>query len=135
MNVQVEVTWQTLQAILDSIMVPARFSDEYIHFSLIYTTDHIFPVIPIKHLINQDGEPTTPHKLKTGTKSSVSNLRVLFCPCVVRNSTAHVDTKALRMCHWSQKGFRYIFVSIPQHRKGYLITRIFPLVRSSFVKL
>ena len=32
-----------------------------------YTTDHIFTVLPIKHLVNQDGEPTTPHKLATAT--------------------------------------------------------------------
>ena len=32
-----------------------------------YTTDHIFTVIPIKNFANQDGEPTTPRKLATGT--------------------------------------------------------------------
>ena len=64
-----------------------------------YTTDNIFPVLQIKHLVNQDGEPTTSQKLATGTKHSVSNLHVLFCPCAVQNSTAHVDTKALNMCN------------------------------------
>ena len=77
--------------------------------------DHTFPVITIKHLVNQDSEPTMSHKLATCTKPSVSNLRVLFCPCVVRKSTSHVDTKALNMCHQSQKGFPGIFVGIPQH--------------------
>ena len=86
-----------------------------------YTTDHIFTVIPMKHLVNQDGEPTMPHKLKTGTKPSVSNLRVLFHPCFVRKETAHVDTKELNMCHQSQKGFRGIFVGAPQHQEGNLI--------------
>ena len=70
-----------------------------------YTTDHIFPVLPIKDLINKDGNPTTPHKLATGTKPSVSHLRVLFCPCVVRKATAHIETKTLNMRHQSQKGF------------------------------
>ena len=64
-------------------MVHAQVSDEYIHFALMYTIDHIFPVLPIKHLVNQDGESTTPQKLATGTKPSVSQLRVLFCPCVL----------------------------------------------------
>ena len=86
-----------------------------------YTIDHIFPVLPIKHLVNQYGEPTTPHKLATGTKPSVSNLRVLFCPFVVRKATENVDTKALNMRHQSQKGFLVIFVGILQHQKGYLI--------------
>ena len=86
-----------------------------------YTTDHIFPVLPIKDLINEDGDPTTPHKMATGTKPSVSHLSVLFCPCVVRKATEHVETKTLNMCHQAQKGFRGIFVGIPHHQKGYLV--------------
>ena len=70
-----------------------------------YTTDHIFPVLPIKDLVNEDGDPTTPYKLATGTKPSVSHLPVLFCPCVVRKATAHVETKTLNMRHQAQKGF------------------------------
>ena len=86
-----------------------------------YKNDHIFPVLPIKHLVNKYGEPNTSHKLATGTKPSVSNLLVLSCPCVVLKSTSHVDTNALNICHQSQKGFCGIFVGIPQHQKGYLI--------------
>ena len=62
-----------------------------------------------------------PHKLATGTKPSVSHLRVLFCPCVVRKYTAHVETKTLNMSHQAQKGFRGIFVGIPEHQEGYLV--------------
>ena len=85
-----------------------------------YTTDHIFSVLPIKDLINKDGDPTMPHKMATGTKLAVSHLRVLFCTCVVRKSTAHVETKRLNMRHQEKKGFRRIFVGIPEHQKGYL---------------
>ena len=86
-----------------------------------HTIYHIFPVIPIKDLINEDGDPTTQHKLETGTKPSVSYLHVLFCPCVVRKATAHVETKTLNMRHQAQKGFRGIFVGIAQYQKGYLV--------------
>ena len=102
-------------------MVHSRVTENYIHFALMYTTDHIFPVLSIKDLINEDGDPTTPYKLETGKKPSVSHLRVLFCPCVVRKATSHVDTKTLNMRHQAQKGFRGIFVGIPQHQKGYLV--------------
>ena len=71
MNVQVELTWRILRTIALSIMIPTKFSDKYRHFTLMHTTDNIFPVLPIKHLVNQDGEPTTPHKLKIGPKPSV----------------------------------------------------------------
>ena len=53
MNGQVEVTWRKLQNIAHSIMLHARVSDKYIHFLFMYTTDHIFPVIPFKNLVNQ----------------------------------------------------------------------------------
>ena len=91
-------------------MVYPQVSDKYIYFVLMYTTDHIVTVIPIKHLVNQEGEPTIPHKLKTGTKNQVSNLSVLFCPCVVQKATAHIDTNALNIIHQSQKGFNGISV-------------------------
>ena len=52
-------------------MVHAWVPDEYILFALIYTTDHIFPVLPSKQVASQDGESTMPHKLEIGTKPPV----------------------------------------------------------------
>ena len=118
MNGQVEVTWRTLCTVAHALMVHARVPEVHVHFALMYTTDHIFPVLPIKDVINKDGDPTTPHKLATGTKPSVSHLRVLFFPCVVRKATAHVETKTLNMRHQAQKGCCGIFVGIPEHKKG-----------------
>ena len=112
MNRQVKVTRRTLRTIAHSLMVHARVSEAYINFVLMYTTDHIFLVLPIKDLINEDGEPNTPFKLATGTIISVSHLRVLFCTCVVRKATAHVGTKALNMRHQAQNSFCGIFVGI-----------------------
>ena len=68
MSRQVKVTWRTLRTIVHSLMVHAGFLEAYIHFTLMYTTDDIFLVIPIKYLMNKDGDPTTPFKLETGTK-------------------------------------------------------------------
>ena len=62
-------------------------------------------VLPIKYLINEDGDLTTPYKIGTSTKTSISHLEMLFCPCVVRKATVHVRTKALNMSHQAQKGF------------------------------
>ena len=115
------MTWRTLCTVAHYIMVHARVPEVYIYFTLMYTTDHIFQVLPIKDLINEDGDPTTPNKLATGTKPSVSHSRVLFCPCVVWKATAHIETKTLNMRHQAQKGFRGIFVGIPDHQKGYLL--------------
>ena len=121
MDRKVEVTWRRVRTVSHSLMVHARVPEEYVHFALMYTTDNILPVLPIKYLINEDGNPATPHKLATGMKPSVSHLRVFFCPCAVRKATAHVETKTLNMCHQAQKWFRSIFVGIPEHQKGYLV--------------
>ena len=99
-------------------MVHARVSGEHIHFALIYTNHHIFPVLTIKKLIKQYGEPTNPHKLATSAKPSVSNIHILFFSYVIRKVTVHVDVKVLNMHHQSQKSFVGIFVGIPQQQKG-----------------
>ena len=98
-------------------MVHARVLEAYINLALIYTTNNIFMLLPIKEPINKEGNRTTPFKLTAGTKTSVLNLRVLFCPCVLQKSTEYVGTKALNMHHRVKKGFRGIFVGIPQHQK------------------
>ena len=102
-------------------MVHDRVLEVYVNFTLMYTTDHIFPVLPIKDMMNEDEDPTTPHKLSKGTKPSVSHLLVLFCPCAVRKATAHVETKTLNISHKAQKGFRGIFIVIPEYQKEYLV--------------
>ena len=87
MNGQVEVTWRTLSTVAHALIVHARVPEVYVHFAI------------IKYLINEDGNPTTPLKLSTGTKPSVLHLRVLFCLYAVRKATAHVETKKLNMRH------------------------------------
>ena len=106
------MTRRTLCTIAHSLMVHERVLEAYIHFALMYTTDHIFPVIPIKDMIKEDGNPTTPYKLGTSTKPPVSHLRVLFFPCAVRKTNAHVDKKVLNIRHQAQNDFRGIFIGI-----------------------
>ena len=60
MNGLIKVTQITVFTIEQSLMVHARVLEACINFTLMYTTNRIFPVLPIKDLINEDGEPTTP---------------------------------------------------------------------------
>ena len=82
-----------------------------------YTADHIFLVLTIKDLINEDSELTISFKLAIGMKPLTSHFRVLFCPCVVWKVTEHVGTKVLNMRHQSKNSFHGIFFGIPQHQK------------------
>ena len=97
MNELVKVIWRMLRTIAHSLMVHVRVLEAYINFALMYTTDHIFLVPPIKDLINKDIDLTTTFKLVTGTKLSVSHLRVLFSPCVVQKAVEYV-----------RKGVKYV---------------------------
>ena len=121
MNGQVELTWQTLQTIIHSFF-GARTCIWliYIFFTNVHDWSHISgstnKTLGKWVLWNNYAAQTVKWQ-----KPSVSNLRVLFCPCVVQNSTAHIDWRALNMRHQSQKGFRGIFFGILQHQKGYLI--------------
>ena len=65
-------------------MVHAQVLEECIKVSSMYKNHHIFNVVPINHMINQDGGTTKPHKLATGMNNSISNQCVLFCTCVVQ---------------------------------------------------
>ena len=132
MNRQVEVTWRALRTIAQSFMVHDRVSEVYIYFALMYMTYHIFPVLSIKDLIIEDGDPNTPYKLATGTKPLVLYLSVLFCPCVVQKATEHTGTKFLNICHQSKKGFRGIFVGIPHHQKKLVYVPITRKIISSY---
>ena len=71
-------------------MVHARGLEAYIPFELMYMSYHIFTVLPMKDLINADGDTTNPFKLATGMIPLASNLHMLFCACVVWKATAHV---------------------------------------------
>ena len=103
-------------------MVHARVLEAHINFALMYTIDQIFPVLPIKDMINEDGGPTTLFKLATGTKPSVSHLRMLFCPCVIHNATAHVGTKALNMRHQAKGVFAVPLLELHSIKKYILCT-------------
>ena len=111
----------TLCTIEHDLIEHVRVLESYIHFALMYSKDHIFPVLPIKYLMNEEINPTTPFKLAASTKLSVSHLRVLFCPYVLWKATSQVGKKALNIHHQTQKGFCGIFIGIPQYQKGYLV--------------
>ena len=111
-NGKVEVTRRTLRTVAQSLMVYARVSEACVHFALMYTTDHIFLVLPIKYIINEDGDPTTPHKLATFTKPSVSHLCVLFLSYLSGSTNQRSYKRAWRSNNATQTGNRYKTFSI-----------------------
>ena len=116
------MTWRTLRKISHSLMVHVQVLGDYIHFASMYLVDHMFPLLPIKYLINEDSKPTMPYQLATGIKPSVLYLHVLFCPFVVQKYTAYVWTKSLNMCHQAQKVLEVSSLECHTIKKGILFT-------------
>ena len=50
MNGQVKVRWRMLRTFEHFLMIHARVLEACIHFELMYKTDHLSPVLPIKIL-------------------------------------------------------------------------------------
>ena len=92
----------------------------YSFFVNLYNRSY-FLVIQIKYLRNKDGEPMTPFKLATSTKTSILHLCILFFPYVVQRYNSHIGKKAFSMCHQAKKGFWGILAGIPQNQKEYYV--------------
>ena len=81
-----------MRMVAHSLMVQSRVLEAYIRFASMCMTYHIFPVLPIKDMINKDGNLTMPFKLATVTEPSVSRLRVFFLH-VLYGKLLHTLTK------------------------------------------
>ena len=107
-------------------MVHARVSEVYINFELMYMTDHIFLVLPIKDMINKDIDPTTLFKLATVTKSSVSHLRVLIFSVICTESYCTHWDKGITYASPSTKGF------LRHNRLNYTASKRVVCVRTNY---
>ena len=119
MNNIAESTWKNIRTIAHSQINFGRVEEKFTHFALINAAHVIMPVLPLKDLVNESGEQTTSIKLMTGNKARIGHIRTLFCPVIVKKLTAQHKGKSLNMRHQPQKGFRGIFVGIPDNQAGY----------------
>ena len=70
-------------------MLHAQVLEAYIHFTFMYASDHIFPVLPIKDLINKGGKPTTQFKVVTG-KNLQYRIYVFYFVRVLYKNVLHM---------------------------------------------
>ena len=104
-------------------MVHARVSDKCLFLIHVHYLLYI-PCSANQKLVNQYGEPKTPHKLATGTKyfSIKPTCIILYMCCTEGNCTCwHKGVKHVSSVISHKMVFWGIFVWILQHQKGYLI--------------
>ena len=113
-----EKTWGTVKNMARFMLCHARLPDSYYFHALLYACE-AFSVLPVKGLLNKDGNPATPHELFTGEKPCISDFRVFGCPVVVKKYVARIDGNATS--NQTQRGIRGIFIGFPRNQKGFLV--------------
>ena len=98
-----------LSMIARSPMVHVQVPETCIHFSFMYTAYYILPVLTIKEFIKKYGDPTTPFKLATDMKPSISYLRVLFFSMCYNKIYCKCWEKFIKHVSPSAKVFRGLF--------------------------
>jgi hypothetical protein len=79
----------------------------------------VFNVLLVQHLINSDGEISTPFKLFCGQKLTITHYKVFGCLVVAKRWVISVDGNTTQHC--TKRGIRGIFIGFPSDQKGYLV--------------
>jgi transposase InsO family protein len=110
-----ERTWQTISTMSRSLLVHARLPDTFMFNALVYTC-HIFNILPVKGLLDESGNVSTPYTLFHGEKPRINHFRVFGCPVVARKwSTPHTTSSKQ-----TERGIRGIFLGFDYNQKGYV---------------
>jgi transposase InsO family protein len=76
-----EHTWQTISSMGHSLLVHARLPDIFMYHALVYAC-HIFNVLPVWGLLNEEEIPATPYQLFYNKWPMISQYRVFGCPTI-----------------------------------------------------
>jgi len=96
------------------MLIHAWLPDAYMFHAITYAT-MVFIVLPIKDLIDQEGNVTTPSCLFLGTKPLVSAFHVFSCPCIAKKWTARINGKLI------MDSTQWTFIGFPDSQKGWFL--------------
>jgi hypothetical protein len=99
-----------------SLLVHARLPDIFMYHALVYAC-HIFNVLPVRGLLNEEEIPATPHQLFYNTQPMISQYRVFGCPTIARRWVTLNKSNGKQTEH----GTHGIFIGFSSHQKGYVI--------------
>jgi transposase InsO family protein len=110
-----ECTWQTISAMGHSLIVHARLPDTFMYHALTYAC-RIFNILPVKGLLDNDGNVCTPYELFMGEKPRINHFCVFGCPIVAKKW----NTKQSSTGKQTERGIRGIFLGLDTNQKGYV---------------
>ena len=123
-----ERTWQSIRDIAFKTMVSAHVGDEFYDFAIEHAWK-VFNLLPLRDLVDANGDPCTPIGAYLRTKPKLCRLRVLFCPCVINNGPTkrHRDPanpkkarKVNTRSNCAERGTKAIHVGLPRYQNGWL---------------
>lgn len=98
------------------LLVHAHLPDTFMYHALTYAC-HIFNVLPVRGLLNEEDTPATPHQLFFGKCPMVSKYRVFGCPTIDHRWVTHNKSNGKQTEH----GTRGIFIGFHANQRSYAI--------------
>jgi hypothetical protein len=123
-----ERTWQSVRDIAFKTMVFAHVGDEFYDFAIEHAWK-VFNLLPLRDLVDENGDPCAPIGAYLGTKPKLCRLRVLFCPCVINNGKTRgpqdpddpkKPRKVNKRANCAERGTKAIHVGLPRYQNGWL---------------
>ena len=130
-NGLVERHWGTIVKLANALLLHARLNRKFFYYAAKYA-QYIHDIIPVKNLLDAEGNPTTPYFLATGRKPAVKHFRVFGCPAVFKRYEVSDNGKRVKN-KYTQQGMRGIFVGLPDDSAGWLF--YVPSARRSYISL
>ncbi len=109
-------TWQTVSAMGRSLLEHVWLPDTFMYHALVYET-HIFNILPVRGLLDEQKVPSTPYQLFFGKKLSISNFVVFGCPTIVHHWVATGKTNGKQ----TERGMHGIYFGFVTNQKDSMV--------------
>lgn len=116
LNLLAERTWQTTLTMARALLIHVRLPDTFWYHAIIYAT-HIFNVLPIQGVKDNQDHPATPYELFFHQKPVVARFYVFGCPTVVQKWVTKQSTQGKQ----TECGVWGIFIRFDANNKGFMI--------------
>ena len=121
MNGLTERHYGIISSMARKMLLHACLSKSFTYFALRYATV-IHNILPVKDVIDNEGNITTPFFLFQGKKPKIKHLKIFGCPAIrKRYSSINSKGKTVPLLKWDlQRGVRCIFIGLPENSAGWL---------------
>ena len=101
------------------MLIHARLSTKFYYFALKYACV-LHNVLPVRDLVDKEGNMTTPHFMFRGHKPNIAHLRTFGAPSIRKRYGKKQESGARSKSKWDlQQGIRCIYLGLPDNQAGW----------------